>query len=117
MVIGIKELVLKELVGASAEVTARIIGKEKGFQVNVRLASGEKPLVTSRGSVRVFASLDTVASYVGDLGLLRFDVDISHYKAGRLRRPRPDRAEAMRKTRTKLHQQSLGLEMNKSHEQ
>ncbi|SRR5260221_1817484 len=115
--LGIKEIVLKELVGASAGVNARIIGKQNGFQIILQFISGEKTLINSRGDIRLFASLDTAASYVGDLGLLQFEVDISHYKAGRLRRPRPDRAEAMRKTRTKLHQQSLGLEISKSGEQ
>lgn len=110
-VVGIRELVLRELVQASADVSARIVGKGSAFRIIVRLASGEKTVVTSRGSVRLFASLDTAASFIGDLGLLYFDVDISHYRAGRLRGPRPDRAEALRHTRTKLQQQSLGLEI------
>lgn len=105
----IKESVLREIVQASAEVTARIVGKENAFVVIVRLASGEKILTTARGKTRLFASLDTAASYVGELGLLRFDVDISHYRPGRLRGPRPDRAEALRHTRTRMRQQSLVL--------
>lgn len=108
---SIKELILKELISASAEVSARIVGKENGFQIVVRLASGQKTLITSRGAIRLFASLDTAASFIGDLGLLQFDVDISHYRAGRLRGPRPDRAAALKHTRTKLHQQSLNLTM------
>jgi hypothetical protein len=106
---GIRELVLRELVQASAEVTARIVGKENSFRVVVKLTSGEKTVVTSRGQIRLFASLDTAASFIGELGLVSFDVDISHYKPGRLRAPRPDRAEALRHTRTKLRQQPLGL--------
>jgi hypothetical protein len=107
--VGIRELVLKELVGATAEISARIVGRENGFLVIVRLASGQKTLITSRGDIRLFASLDTAASFMGDIGVLQFEVDISHYRAGRLRGPRPDRAEALKHTRTKLYQQSLGL--------
>lgn len=106
---GIKKEVLRELVQASAEITARIVGKERAFAVIVRLASGEKILMTARGEIRLFASLDTAAGFVGELGLLQFDVDISHYRPGRLRAPRPDRAEALRHTRTRMRQQSLGL--------
>lgn len=109
--VGIKEPVLRELVQASAEISARIVGKETGFMVILRLASGEKTLAASRGNVRLFASLDTAASFLGDLGFLQFDIDISHYRRGRLRGPRPDRAEALKLTRTKMQQQSLGLEL------
>jgi hypothetical protein len=108
---GIKESILRELVQASAEVSARIVGKETAFLVFVRLASGEKRLMTSRGAVRLFASLDTAASFLADLGLIRFDVDISHYHPGRLRGPRPDRSEALKLTRTRMRQQSLGLQI------
>lgn len=102
---------MRELIQASAEITARIVGKESAFMILLHLASGEKTLMTSRGSVRLFASLDTAAAFLGELGLLQFDIDISHYRPGRLRGPRPDRAEALRHTRTRMQQQSLGLEL------
>lgn len=109
--VGIRETVLRELVQASAEVSATIFGKESSFSVMVHLGSGDKTVVTTRGNIRLFASLDTVAAFVGDLGLVRFYVDISHYRPGRLRGPRPDRAEALRHTRTRMQQQPLGLEI------
>jgi len=108
---GIKEPVLREIVQASADVSARIVGKENAFFVIAQLASGEKTVMTTRGNTRLFASLDTAAAFIGDLGLIRFEVDISHYTGGRLRAPRPDRAEALRNTRTRLRQQPLGLEI------
>lgn len=108
---GIKETVLRELIQASADVSARIVGKESALTIIVRLASGEKTLVTSRGTVRQFASIDTAASFLGELGLVRFEIDVSHYRPGRLRRARPDRAEALRHTRTRMQQQPLGLEI------
>lgn len=105
--VGIKQPILKAVMGISTGVAARIVGRDNGFQLLVQFSSGEKTLVNSRGEVRLFASLDSVASYLGGLGLLQFEVDISHYRRGRLRGPRPDRAEALRGTRTKLRQQSL----------
>jgi len=110
-VAGIRESVLRELIEASAEITARVVGKDNAFIILVRLASGEKTLVTSRGRIRLFASLNTAASFLGDLRLVRFEIDISHYRPGRLRGPRPDRAEALKLTRTRLRQQPLGLEL------
>ncbi len=101
----IKEPVLRELVQVNAPVAATVTGQERGFALLVRLGNGEKTLVTTRGSVRLFASLDTAGAFVRDLGIPRFDVDMSSHEPGRLRKARPDRAEALRRTRTKLHQQ------------
>jgi hypothetical protein len=109
--VGIRETVLRQLVQASAEVSARIVGKDSSFSIVVHLGSGDKTVVTTRGNIRLFASLDTAAAFVGDLGLVRFYVDISHYRPGRLRGPRPDRAAALRQTRTRMQQQPLGLEI------
>jgi hypothetical protein len=103
----IKEPVLRELVQASEAVTARIVGKGNGFAVMARFGSSEKTLVTSRGQVRLFASLDTVGSFVRDVGISRFEVDMDHYEPGRLRGARPDRAAALRLTRTRMQQQNI----------
>ena len=110
-VTGITEPILRHLAEASAEMSARIVGQQNAFIVLIRVGSGEKTVMTTRGSLRQFASLDTAAGFMKDLGLSRFDVDISFYKPGRLRNARPDRAEALRHTRTKMYQEPLGLEL------
>src|ERR1700686_3132205 len=96
----IREPVLRELVQASAVVGATVTGQDKGFSVSVRLGNGERTLATTRGAIRLFASLDTAGSFIRDVGLPRFDVDMTHHDPGRLRKARPDRAEALRQTRT-----------------
>lgn len=73
----------------------------------VQVGDLTKALATSKGSIRLFASLDTAGAFVRDLGLPRFDVDMTGHQPGRLRKPRPDRAEALRHTRTKMQQQPL----------
>ncbi len=104
----IKEPVLRELMEASALVGATVTGQEKGFAVVFKIGkNGEKVLATTRGGTRLFASLDTAGAFVRDLGLPRFDVDMTGHEPGRLRKARPDRAEALRGTRTKLHQEQL----------
>ena|ERR1700727_158379 len=95
---GITESMLRHLVEASAEINIRIVGKDNALLIFIRIASGEKSLITTRRSVRVFASLDTAAAFLGEIGILNFAVDISHYRRGRLRSPRPDRAEALKRT-------------------
>jgi len=110
-VVGITEPILKQLAEASAEMSARIVGQQNALIVIVRVGSGEKTVVTTRGNVRQFASLDTAAGFVRELGISRFEVDVSFYKPGRLRNARPDRAEALRLTRTRMYQQPLGLEL------
>jgi hypothetical protein len=44
---------------------------------------------------------------VRELGFERFGVDMTNHEPGPVRGPRPDRAEALRKTKTKLKQGSL----------
>jgi hypothetical protein len=107
---GITESTLRQLAEASAEIGIRIVGKDNALIVLIRITSGEKSLITTRGNVRFFASLDTAAAFIGEIGILNFDVDISHYRRGRLRSPRPDRAEALKRTKTRMTQQPLGLE-------
>jgi len=108
---AITEPILKQLAEAAAEMSARIVGQQNAFVVLIRVGSGEKTVVTTRGNIRLFASLDTAAGFVRDLGVSRFEVDISFYKPGRLRNARPDRAEALRHTRTRMYQAPLGLEL------
>jgi hypothetical protein len=103
----IKAPILRELVQANTISGATVSGQERGFALQVKLGQGQKILVTSRGAIRMFASLDTVAAFARDIGLPRFEVDMSGHAPGRLRKARPDRSEAMRHTRTKIQQQPL----------
>lgn len=105
----IREPVLRELIEASESVSATVTGRDRGFAVVIHIGSSDKILATSRGAIRLFASLDTACPFVKDMGLERFEVDMSGYQPGRLRSARPDRAEALRLSRTKMQQQDLEL--------
>lgn len=98
---------LKELVEAGSVRGACLVGRPGGFGVVVRYGSVERALSCTRGQIRLFASLDTAMPYLKRLGLARFEVDATGYEPGRLRKPRPDRAEALRKTRTRPRQEQL----------
>lgn len=75
-----------------------------GFQVRVRYGSPEQStyrwLGTSRGGTRRFGSLDTAATLLLRLNVREFRVNVTDYEPGRIRAPRPDRAEALRRTRS-----------------
>jgi hypothetical protein len=86
---------------------ATVNGQQRGYSLLVRIGGGQRTLITSRGGVRLFATLDTAGAFVRDLGIPKFGVDMSGHAPGRLRKPRPDRAVALRGTRTKLQQQPL----------
>jgi hypothetical protein len=103
----IKEPALRELVAASAVRSATIVGQHGGFVVMVSYGAGDRTLATTRGSIRLFATLDTAGAFVRGLGLPRFEVDLTRYEPARLRKPRPDRAEALKRTRTRMQQPKL----------
>lgn len=103
----IKEPALRELVAASVVRSATIVGQHGGFVVTVSYGAGDKTLATTRGGIRLFATLDTAGTFVRGLGLPRFEVDLTQYEPARLRKPRPDRAEALKRTRTKMQQSKL----------
>jgi hypothetical protein len=106
----IKEPVLRELIQASTEVQAAAVGEQQGFVLQFRFGNAERRLATSRGKIRVFASLDTAGAYIRDVGISCFEVDMTGHEPGRLRSPRPDRAAALRGTRTRPRQQPLEFE-------
>lgn len=104
---SIKAQLLRELVGATENVGATAIGTQGGFKLLFSIGQVTRTLVSSRGGTRFFASLDTAAAFCREVGVNEFEVDLSNYEPGRLRAPRPDRSEALKKTRTRLRQQPL----------
>jgi hypothetical protein len=103
----IKEQLVRELIQATGQVRAIAVGAQGGFAVHFQFGSSDKTLVNSRGNVRFFASLDTAGLFVQSVGISHFEVDMTRHQPGRLRKARPDRAEALRQTRTRLRQQAL----------
>src|SRR5688500_3699505 len=101
-----RQQTLRDLVAEGRVARARVVGLRGGYGVVVTDGPVERLLATSRGETRLF-TLDAATKFLRDIGLPRFEVDASNYEPGRLRSPRPDRAEALRRTRTNPHQPSL----------
>jgi hypothetical protein len=106
----VKEATLRELIAAGAVAETLVVADGPGFAVVVKTAGSQRRLSNKHGEQRLFASMDTLVPYLLGLGVTRFCVDASEHRKGRLRRARPDRAEALRRTRTRVRQASLGLE-------
>lgn len=104
---NITEVTLRELIAAGTIENAYLIGQQGGFSVTIRCGKAERTLGNTRGGKKVFASLDTAVPYLKRLGITLLTVDASKFEPGRLRKPRPDRAAALKKTRTLPRQQDL----------
>ena len=88
---------LSRLVEAGAVDAAHVVGKTGGWSVIIRYGKAERPLAAQRSrQVRVFKRMDTLVSYLKDVGISQFDVDTADYAPERA--SRPDRAVALRRT-------------------
>ena len=101
-----RQQTLRDLVAIGRVTSATVVGLRGGYGIAVRDGPVQRLLATSRGETRLF-TLEAATRFLRDVGLPRFEVDASNYEPGRLRKPRPDRAEALRRTRTNPHQPTL----------
>ena len=103
----IRETTLRELSVAGSVSSAQAVGRTGGFVLAINCATNERVLASARGCVRIFSNLTTLAGYLQKLGISRFEVNTTGYVPGRVRKARPDRAVAMRRTRTRPIQPPL----------
>jgi len=88
---------LAELVEAGALRGAHVVGQPGGWSLRVKYGAAERSLAAQRSrQVRVFRRMETLVSYLKEVGIERFDVDAADYEAEG-GKSRPDRAEAMRR--------------------
>ena len=100
----IRETTLRELIEAGLVRSVVAVGQHGGFLVSTRCGGTDRSLASARGSVRLFPNLTTLAALLRKLGISSFEVDTANYEPGRVRPARPDRAEALRRTRTRPRQ-------------
>ncbi|TDR40484.1 hypothetical protein DFR29_113186 [Tahibacter aquaticus] len=98
----LRETTLRELAAAGALRRVCAAGQVGGFAVAVfcGTAATETYLASTRGEVRVFPNLTTLAAHLRRLGIEQFEVNTAGYEPARVRKARPDRARALRRTRT-----------------
>jgi hypothetical protein len=104
------ETALRQLITAKSVHSITAVGRDGGFAVSVRFGTAQQILASDRHDVRLFPNLTTLAAFLARLGAQRFEVDVTGYRPGRVRKPRPDRAAALRVTRTTPRQTNFFTE-------
>lgn len=92
---------LRNLVDTNSIQSACVTGHLGGYSIVVRYDQVERTLATRRGDIRLF-KLDNASKFLCELGIAKFEVDATTFQPGRLRKPRPDRAAALKGTGIKL---------------
>jgi hypothetical protein len=89
---------LSRLVEAGAVRGAHVIGQQGGWALIVKYGMTERPLAAQRSrQVRMFRKLETLVSYLKDVGIGRFDVDAINYGPDSpASQKRPDRSAALK---------------------
>jgi hypothetical protein len=75
----IDQKTLSGLVEAGAVRAAHVVGQRGGWGVLFRYGMTERALATQRGNVRTWANFETLATYLRELGIVRFEVDAAQY--------------------------------------
>lgn len=86
----IKIEVLRELIASGAVKSATILGQKGGYALLANVGMKQRLLGTRDGDVRLFGSVDTVVKALSGTGLVHYQVDMSNYEKGLLRKARPD---------------------------
>lgn len=90
---------LSRLVEAGAVRGAHVVGQDGGWAVMIKYGMAERALAAQRSrQVRLFKRMETLVSYLKDVGISHFDVDAVNYAPETVKtHSRPDRAEALRR--------------------
>jgi hypothetical protein len=89
---------VKSLVSAHALNGAVVLGQPGGFAVLVNYGENQRAVAAQRSrQIRIWRNLNTAAAYVRDeLGLARFEIDMTEHDPSAVERKRPDTAERQR---------------------
>ena len=89
---------LERLVEAGAVRGASVIGQPGGWGVVVQYGMTERALAAKRGTVRIFRKFETLAGYLKDIGIVKYQVDASQYDphALKVERTRADASQRLK---------------------
>jgi len=95
---------VKNLAIAHALNGAVVLGQPGGFAVLVKFGTNEKAVAAQRSRrMRIWRNLNTAAAYVSEeLGLARFEIDMTEHDPAAVERKRPDTAERQRQLQKAL---------------
>lgn len=91
---------LKEVAAAGGVQEVRVVGDVGGYRVSVRYGNQHREVAArtrdGKSKPRTFRTLDVAARYLRDIGVLRYQVDISLFQPTKA--TRPDSAAALKST-------------------
>lgn len=95
----IDHTILHRLVETGAVRAAHVVGTSGGWALTVKFGLNERPQAAQCSrQIRLFKKLETLGSYLKDVGLVQFDVDASNYSPDSQNRSiRPDRSAALKR--------------------
>jgi hypothetical protein len=70
---------LTTLMEAGAVRTTHVVGQPGGWGIVIHYGMTQRTLAAKRGAVRIFRRFETLAAYLRDLGIVKYQVDASHY--------------------------------------
>jgi hypothetical protein len=97
------EKTFRELAETHAINSVGLLGLSGGYVVVFHVGEAERKMASTRGGLRLF-KLEAGADFLRRYGFFRFVVDIANFREGHIRKPRPDRAQALKRTKTRLRQ-------------
>ncbi|WP_233839121.1 hypothetical protein [Paraburkholderia sp. ZP32-5] len=75
----IDQKTLSGLIDAGVVLAVHVVGQRGGWAVLFCYGTTERALATQRGNVRTWAHFETLATYLRELGIVRFEVDAAQY--------------------------------------
>lgn len=91
---------LKQIAAASGVQDVQVLGGAGGYRVCVRYGNQQRELAArtrdGKSKARTFRTLDTAARCLREIGLMRYQVDASHFRPAKV--SRPDSAAALKRT-------------------
>lgn len=70
---------LSILIEAGTVRAAQVVGQPGGWGVVIEYGMTQRTLAAKRGAIRIFRRFETLAAYLRDLGIVKYQVDASHY--------------------------------------
>ncbi len=96
---GINHSALKLLIEAGAIDSSTVIAKGDQWRLIVAFGDSKKTvLAKNSGKARIWRKLDTLAKYLSDLGIKKFETDMKAYDPSKKTLTRPDSAATLKRT-------------------
>ena len=81
----LREASLRDFAAAGSINKVLAVGRTGGFELQVHIGNAAATLGNTRGGTRLFGSIDSIATLLKRMGVIAFEVDITHFSPAPLR--------------------------------